>query len=199
MKHLLAPTLISIVLPIFCLSQITYTIDYSFANLSTTACNVFNQPTTYQGYIHQTTVGFPNFTTDNFVINLQCSPNSNDPLGTNPYSTQYCIAFSFKKGFKYNISIYGAAGIIGSQAPLLGVGFSNSITTNSSTNCTGAQLYSVASPAVTTTSSFSSSYAWVNSVVNSTFSQNYSYLLLTALPGNSTEKQSVHIQKIQIV
>jgi hypothetical protein len=69
------------------------------------ACNVFAQPTTFQGYVHQTTLGFPNYVFGSQyggVINL-----ANQNSGTGVKSTQYQINFHFKKGFNYSLSAYG--------------------------------------------------------------------------------------------
>lgn len=80
----------------------TVTIDYSYANLNSN-CNIFASPTTYQGYVHQTSFGFPYFSSPDGAIVLQSKPISSSKQG----ATEYSIAYPFKAGHHYQIQLYG--------------------------------------------------------------------------------------------
>ncbi len=109
------------------------TIDYSYAGLNSN-CNVFANSTVFQNHAHQTSFGFPYFSSSDGAIVLKSKPISSTKQG----ATQYSVAFTFKQGFRYQIQLYGKSTLGGSSSALPSAAVILSTTnggTNTSTNC----------------------------------------------------------------
>ncbi len=168
-------------------------IDYSYSNLPTSSCNVFSQPLVVRGYEHQSSQGFPYFTTDHDVINLKCIYQNR---------TEYSIKFPFKKGYKYTINAYAAS----SQTAYPGqIGVKISSTNdgqNSNTDCSGGPPgYSDQVKASYAYVQVSTAFSWINNLYqNYTADADYSYLLVSSFATSSqTGLSQIMVQKIQIL
>lgn len=195
-KWLLVSLMLIITVNSYSQSVNTYTIDYSFASLDPNTCNVFAKPTIYNGYIHQTTLGRPYFVATNSSVVLKC-----DNIDLNSvYSTQYRIAFSFKKNFKYKISTYNMS-TTALYRGQIGLNFSssgNSVDTN--LNCSGPGVLSVTDRNTFSEGAVDPIYSWTNNIINSAYLlQDMNYLIVAALPYTYQNNPTyIYLQKIQI-
>lgn len=173
------------------------TISYEYASLGT-SCNVFSSPVTHDGYVHQTSVGFPNYAANPIDAVILEAAN----YTTNEHKVEiYSIAYNFKAGYSYTIRVYGSA-TIGTHHPTVGLSISKTNGgTNSSTTCTGPQNFAVSGKSNYAQSTLSGSWAWSNAIINDvTMDDNYGYLLVAAFPSvDMTGTQNVKVRKIQIV
>ncbi len=82
-------------------SQTVTTIDYSYKQISTTTCNVFDTFPIIDGYVHKTSYGRPRF--GDFSVILENGPSSDV---TKTLATQFYIPYNFKAGYKYKFAFY---------------------------------------------------------------------------------------------
>ena len=184
------------------------TIDYTSPGLGS-SCNVFTQASTtndhsvtYQNLKHQTTFGFPSYSSSETAVVLQSQPISYTQQG----ATEYSIAYSFKKGYTYKIRIYGKAtlGTTATLYPSVAIYWSISNGgTNDLTTCTGPSPVSSTFDTYYGEGIMSSVYAWSGYLLNGAADQNYSYLLVAAVPARATytsdnSVSTTYIQKIEI-
>jgi hypothetical protein len=180
-------------------AQTTYTIDFAYKSLGT-SCNVFSVDKNVDNYIHQTTIGFPNFVGNpDYYANLPCKRNSS----TSQVGTEYQILFPFKKGYKYTINAY-CRGTISNNTefyPMLAIGLNaTKKAQNTSTNCSGPKPISMSGY---TYSSTGSRFAWAASPIITTgeLTQDYQSLSVASTPwpsSGATGIQTVQVRKIQI-
>lgn len=182
MKHkyiqrLLVFLMLIITLDSYSQSENTYTIDYSFANLDPNTCNVFANPTNYNGYLHQTTLGRPYFDASNSSVVLKC--DNIDAYSV--YSTQYRIAFNFKKNFKYKISTYNKSTTALYQGQI-GLNLSSSgNNVDANTDCSGPGVLSAATRNTFSEGAVNPTFGWTNNIINSAYLlQDMNYLIVAA-------------------
>jgi hypothetical protein len=172
------------------------TISYEYASF--TGCNIFASPVTYQGYSHQTNIGFPGYAGHpDYWITMQTAVNNT----TEHKVTQFSIAYNFKIGYTYSVKVYAAA--TGSNYyPSIGVKISPTDGgANSSTNCSpGPQGLSAATAAGYGQGSLGPSFAWTANLINNmTMTSTQGYLLVAALPASGmTGTNTVKLRKIEI-
>lgn len=172
-------------------AQNTYTIDFSYETLNNN-CNVFASNVTVDGYVHQTTVGFPKYTaaTDYFV-NLPCKRNSS----TSQLGTEYQIKFLFKKDHKYNINVYYKGTVQGPSDfyPAIALRLNpTALTHYTSTSCAGPQAISQNYTAYGTAGS---NWAWVNNLISTpVLATDYQSLSVAGYPQGTSAGGSNAVQ-----
>ena len=95
-------------------------------------CNIFSSSPSVNGFVHQSTVGQPTYSTTNAAVDLDATTN-----GTSGNGTEYRVAYNFKPGYSYSITV-NAYGIYNSGgSPNLRLRITGS--TGYSTSCLGPQ------------------------------------------------------------
>ena len=102
--HLLKSTLliISCVFSLVLFAQTTTTINYYNWNPSNPPCNIFGQATTVDGFSHRTVVGIPYY---HGYREVRLGASYNTGSG-GIRGTEYEIAYNFKKGYSYKITVH---------------------------------------------------------------------------------------------
>lgn len=171
-------------------------IDYSYAQLSTTSCNIFASATDVANYEHLTALSRPKYA-DNSVL-LECKTNNS----TSVLSSIYSIKYSFKTGYNYKISVYykGIKDVADGFYPSVGIKTSTANGgTASGTDCVSPSVYSKDNMNTFVQSASGSNYGWVLNLISFTATSNSDYLLVGAFPHNSTlYLASIYVRKIQI-
>lgn len=184
---------------LFSSGQTTYTIDYIAEPLGS-SCNVFGVNQTVDGFVHQSTKGFPNFVGNpDYYVNLPCKRNS----VSSQVGTEYQILFPFKQNYKYQVNVY-YRGTVASPSefyPMITLALNSTKKAQvTSTSCTGPQ--STSQTGLWFSGAAGPSFAWGSSLINSNaLPQNYESLTIGSFPwpGSSvTGMQSIQIRQIQI-
>lgn len=190
-------------------AQKTYEIDYSNVYQSQ-SCNVFASPATISGLTHQTMFGTPRYgVIANSCAEYDCVSLFNSSVFTSTsgdlklYSSGYSVAFNFKQGCHYKISVLGRTKFFGSWGgKYSNVGLAISSTNGgTSTSCSPPFiLYSTVSSYPTgllDTYTCSGDYKWVTPI-SADLTADANYLLVAGLPDGNSGDTYVCIKKIII-
>jgi hypothetical protein len=153
------------------------------------SCNIFGISTDVNGHTHLSTIGQPEYSGTNKTVNLECSPTSS--------GTEYQIAYPFKQGFRYTITVK-AASIISGYPNFLRLDLKSTSST-ASTQCTGPKTISTA-----TTGGFKQGIlANIGAYHDYPFdypelSAPLNYLLIAAVPAPGGSNQEILIRRVTI-
>jgi hypothetical protein len=203
MKNKLILTLMQSAIQLFSLIAFSQnvTINYQTWNPSSPPCDVFNTATNVPATIngtngtiqHVTLIGDAKYSTSDQSVQLDCSYiNASDIRGT-----KYRIAYNFKVGHRYIITVTSAA-LGSSSAPFLRLDLTNN-GSSGGTACLGPQSVtpnlSGNPPAIQYSST---SFQDVQFAFSTPLASVFPILEITSLPAQSTSSNSIRIRKIVI-
>ncbi len=185
---------------VFSQSSTTYAFNYSDDGL-TTGCNTFHAGTDFFGYATQTVYGTPTYNENQGAISMPVDVAGVNAVGV----TEYGIAFPFKAGYSYTIQVYASGTQNASkdnEPGTVALELANSLpaVNSGSSACNGFAQVAASDFTNYRPEAVGVGFAWLTGFYNNyVMPQNYSELLVAALPSTNTEDTNyVYVREIEI-
>lgn len=157
-------------------------------------CNIFSASTTINNIVHQSTIGQPTYDATNHAVSLTGQFNPSTMVYT---GTEYRIAYNFKVGYTYSITVNAQSITNQGIFPFLRLRLTGS--TSASTSCSGAQTIDKETTGNLTNSIGVGNTAYVNYAFDfGTLSNAVPYLTVALVPVSGGGFQTILIRSITI-